>query len=115
MSRPTAAPLAYGSATVVSTTVALILLLRPAPGPGVALIGTAALLLGVLVALAVQARRARTAGTGPAPAGPEPAGTGPAAGRPGRGRPGPAEAAAHRPAPVRRRDPAPLGGPSPRR
>ncbi|MFI6107920.1 hypothetical protein [Streptomyces sp. NPDC051310] len=62
MPRPTAAQLAYGSATVVFSTVALLLLSRTTTGLGVALVGVVSLLLGVLVTLGMPApRRARAA------------------------------------------------------
>ncbi|MFF9867819.1 hypothetical protein ACF1G0_20735 [Streptomyces sp. NPDC013953] len=62
MPRPTAAQLAYGSATVVFSTVALLLFSRTTTGLGVALVGVVSLLLGVLVTLSVPApRRARAA------------------------------------------------------
>ncbi|MGW8488108.1 hypothetical protein [Streptomyces sp. NPDC055886] len=51
MPRPTAAQFAYGSATVVTTTLALLLLFRTDSGVGVAAVGTIALALGLLVAL----------------------------------------------------------------
>ncbi|MGN9794089.1 hypothetical protein ACTMTU_23720 [Streptomyces sp. OZ13] len=51
MPRPTAAQLAYGSATVVFSTVALLLLTRATDGVAVAAIGIASLALGLLVAL----------------------------------------------------------------
>ncbi|MEV4682057.1 hypothetical protein [Streptomyces kurssanovii] len=51
MPRPTAAQLAYGSATVVLSTVALLLLTRATDGVAVAAIGIASLGLGLLVAL----------------------------------------------------------------
>ncbi|MGW2561707.1 hypothetical protein ACWCXB_21120 [Streptomyces sp. NPDC001514] len=53
MPRPTAAQLAYGSATVVVSTVAMLLLSRTTTGIGVAVIGIAALALGLLVAVTV--------------------------------------------------------------
>ncbi|GGT27589.1 hypothetical protein [Streptomyces purpureus] len=53
MPRPTAAQLAYGSATVVFSTVAMLLLFGTTTGVGVAVIGVAALLLGLLVAMTV--------------------------------------------------------------
>ncbi|MFG3285742.1 hypothetical protein [Streptomyces sp. NPDC048111] len=62
MPHPTAAQLSYGSATVVFSTVAMLLLSRTESGVGVAVIVLAALLLGLLVAVTVpmpQARRAR--------------------------------------------------------
>ncbi|AYG82599.1 hypothetical protein DWB77_04780 [Streptomyces hundungensis] len=62
MPRPTAAQLSYGSATVVFSTVAMLLLSRTESGVGVAVIVLAALLLGLLVAVTVPmplARRTR--------------------------------------------------------
>ena len=53
MPRPTAAQLAYGSATVVFSTLAMLLLSRTSSGVGIAVIGTAALALGLLVAVTV--------------------------------------------------------------
>ncbi|MFF8829823.1 hypothetical protein [Streptomyces sp. NPDC015131] len=61
MPRPTAAQLAYGSATVVLATVAMLLLSRTTTGLGVALIGVAALALGVLVTVTVPGRAGRRA------------------------------------------------------
>ncbi|GAA2958178.1 hypothetical protein [Streptomyces enissocaesilis] len=62
MPRPTAAQFAYGSATVVFSTLAMLLLSRTASGIGAAVIALAALALGVLVALTVPApKRERTA------------------------------------------------------
>jgi hypothetical protein len=51
MPRPTPAQLAYGSATVICSTLAMLLLSRAQSGPGVALIAVVALAVGVLVAL----------------------------------------------------------------
>ncbi|MET9978369.1 hypothetical protein ACFYOI_12895 [Streptomyces microflavus] len=51
MPRPTAAQLVYGSATVVVTTLALLLLSGTESGIGVALAATTALALGLLVAV----------------------------------------------------------------
>ncbi|MEV5592765.1 hypothetical protein [Streptomyces sp. NPDC052496] len=51
MPRPTAAQLAYGSATVVFSTLALLLLSQTRTGVGIAVIAIAALALGLLVAL----------------------------------------------------------------
>ncbi|GAA2479393.1 hypothetical protein [Streptomyces gobitricini] len=59
MPRPTAAQLAYGSATVVFATVAMLLLSRTTTGWGVALIGVAALALGLLVAMTLPAPATR--------------------------------------------------------
>ncbi|MER7106395.1 hypothetical protein [Streptomyces sp. NPDC000229] len=61
MPRPTAAQLAYGSATVVFATVAMLLLSRTTTGLGVALIGVAALALGLLVATTLPVPAARRA------------------------------------------------------
>ncbi|MDQ1010522.1 hypothetical protein QFZ82_005007 [Streptomyces sp. V4I23] len=57
MPRPTAAQYAYGSATVVFSTVALLLLTRTTDGIAVAAIGVLALALGLAVALALPVRR----------------------------------------------------------
>ncbi|MER5552810.1 hypothetical protein ABT001_14195 [Streptomyces sp. NPDC002793] len=56
MPRPTAAQLSYGSATVVLSTLAMLLLFRTESTVGVSAVGTAALVLGLLVALALPAR-----------------------------------------------------------
>ncbi|MFD5204018.1 hypothetical protein ACFWM7_28625 [Streptomyces sp. NPDC058375] len=64
MPRPTAAQFAYGSATVVATTLALLLLFRTESGVGVAAVGTTALALGLLVALRLPLPRHRTAAEG---------------------------------------------------
>jgi hypothetical protein len=65
MPRPTAAQLAYGSATVVFSTLALLLLTRTTNGIGVAAIGVASMALGLVVAVALPmgrtAQGARTA------------------------------------------------------
>ncbi|MFJ6069671.1 hypothetical protein ACIQFU_02310 [Streptomyces sp. NPDC093065] len=53
MPRPTAAQFAYGSCTVIFSTLAMLLLSRTSSGPGVALIAVAALALGLLVAMTV--------------------------------------------------------------
>ncbi|MEU0831723.1 hypothetical protein [Streptomyces sp. NPDC005969] len=53
MPRPTAAQLSYGSVTVVFSTLAMLLLSRTSSGIGIAVIGTAALALGLLVAVTV--------------------------------------------------------------
>ncbi|MFD7260855.1 hypothetical protein [Streptomyces sp. NPDC059874] len=71
MPRPTAAQLAYGSATVIVSTIAMLLLSQTSTGLGVAVIAAAALALGLLVAVTVPApkRRGRHAArTGPAAA-----------------------------------------------
>ncbi|MFJ3965367.1 hypothetical protein [Streptomyces sp. NPDC090036] len=59
MPRPTAAQLAYGSATVVMSTIAMLLLSQTSTGLGVAVISAAALALGLLVAVTVPAPRRR--------------------------------------------------------
>jgi hypothetical protein len=71
MPRPTAAQFAYGSATVVCSTLVMLLLSGTTAGLGIAVIGIAALALGLLVAVTVsmprrtKAGRGRTAGTEP--------------------------------------------------
>ncbi|WP_314616809.1 hypothetical protein [Streptomyces stackebrandtii] len=71
MQRPNAAQLAYGSATVVLATVALLLLSRTTTTLGIAVICVAGLLLGVLVAVTmpVRTRPVKTSAP-PAPAAP---------------------------------------------
>ncbi|MFC9131290.1 hypothetical protein ACFT4A_31230 [Streptomyces sp. NPDC057099] len=53
MPRPTAAQLAYGSCTVIFSTLAMLLLSQTSSGVGVAIIALAALALGLLVAMTV--------------------------------------------------------------
>ncbi|MEV0244139.1 hypothetical protein AB0I06_30085 [Streptomyces sp. NPDC050674] len=53
MPRPTAAQLAYGSCTVILSTLAMLLLSQTSSGAGIALIALAGLALGLLVALTV--------------------------------------------------------------
>ncbi|MFF2845502.1 hypothetical protein ACFVT5_04115 [Streptomyces sp. NPDC058001] len=53
MPRPTAAQLAYGTATVICCTLAMLLLSQTSSGIGVAVIALAALGLGLLVAVTV--------------------------------------------------------------
>ncbi|WP_406183056.1 hypothetical protein [Streptomyces sp. NBC_01006] len=67
MPRPTAAQLFYGSATVVVSTIAMLLLSQTSTGRGIAVIATAALALGLLVALTTASPRRR--GRHAAPAG----------------------------------------------
>ncbi|MBN0045852.1 hypothetical protein JS756_17425 [Streptomyces actuosus] len=55
MPRPTVAQLAYGSCTVVFSTLAMLLLSRTSSGPAVAVVAVAALALGLLVAMTVPA------------------------------------------------------------
>ncbi|MFI0238934.1 hypothetical protein [Streptomyces sp. NPDC016845] len=57
MPRPTVPQLLYGSATVICSTLAMLLLSRTSSGPGVAVIAVSALALGLLVALSVPSRR----------------------------------------------------------
>ncbi|HLL37065.1 MAG TPA: hypothetical protein VK545_24970 [Streptomyces sp.] len=66
MPRPTAAQLAYGSCTVILSTLAMLLLSQTSSAAGIALIAVAALALGLLVALAVPVRRAAAPRTAPA-------------------------------------------------
>jgi hypothetical protein len=53
MPRPTAAQLAYGSCTVIFSTLAMLALSQTSSGVGIAVIAVAALLLGLLVAMTV--------------------------------------------------------------
>ncbi|MFM9366966.1 hypothetical protein [Streptomyces sp. Da 82-17] len=64
MPRPTAAQLAYGSATVVFATLAMLLLFQTRSGLGVAVIAVASLALGLLVAVAVPTRGAAAGRSG---------------------------------------------------
>ncbi|MEU2783473.1 MULTISPECIES: hypothetical protein [Streptomyces] len=57
MPRPTAAQLAYGSCTVVFSTLAMLLLSQTGSGAGIAIIAFAAMLLGLLVAMTVPVPR----------------------------------------------------------
>ena len=57
MPRPTAAQLAYGSCTVVFSTLAMLLLSQTSSGAGIAVIAFAAMLLGLLVAMTVPVPR----------------------------------------------------------
>lgn len=59
MPRPTAAQLAYGSFTVIFSTLAMLLLSQTSSGAGIALIAVAALALGLLVAMTVPMPKAR--------------------------------------------------------
>lgn len=65
MPRPTAAQFAYGSCTVIFSTLAMLLLSRTSSGPGVALIAVAALALGLLVAMTVPLPGTRTVAATP--------------------------------------------------
>ncbi|AEN10285.1 MULTISPECIES: hypothetical protein [unclassified Streptomyces] len=66
MPRLTAAQVSYGSATVVLSALAMLLLSRTDSGAGVAVIGTASLLLGLLVSMTVPLRRRTKAARTPA-------------------------------------------------
>ncbi|MEV6166252.1 hypothetical protein AB0L71_30915 [Streptomyces sp. NPDC052052] len=67
MPRITAAQLAYGSVTVVFSTLAMLLLSDTESGVGIGLIGIAALALGLLVAVTVpHPSRAKSAKAGAA-------------------------------------------------
>jgi hypothetical protein len=68
MPRPNTAQLAYGSATVICSTLAMLLLSRTATGIGVAVIGIAGLLLGLLVAVTIPSSRRAKTPSQPAPA-----------------------------------------------
>ncbi|MER5212966.1 hypothetical protein ABT063_20910 [Streptomyces sp. NPDC002838] len=59
MPRPTAAQLAYGSCTVIFSTLAMLLLSQTSSGVGIAVIAVAALALGLLVAMTAPAPKAR--------------------------------------------------------
>ncbi|MFF6777823.1 hypothetical protein ACFY8W_30325 [Streptomyces sp. NPDC012637] len=69
MQRPNAAQYAYGSATVVLSTVALLLLAGTTTTLGIAAISAAGLMLGVLVAVTmpVRARHVKTSAATPSP------------------------------------------------
>ena len=59
MPRPTAAQLAYGSFTVIFSTLAMLLLSQTSSGVGIAVIAVAALALGLLVAMTVPVPKQR--------------------------------------------------------
>ncbi|MEV0484901.1 hypothetical protein AB0I69_30365 [Streptomyces sp. NPDC050508] len=61
MPRPTAAQLAYGSFTVIFSTLAMLLLSQTTSGLGIAVIAFAALALGLLVSLTVPQPKSRAA------------------------------------------------------
>ncbi|GAA4996692.1 hypothetical protein BKI49_13990 [Streptomyces sp. Tue6028] len=71
MPRPTAAQLAYGSCTVIFSTLAMLLLSQTSSGLGIALITVSALALGLLVAMTVPLPRTAPPAAAPA-ARPEP-------------------------------------------
>ncbi|MFE6351750.1 hypothetical protein ACFVOO_02895 [Streptomyces rochei] len=67
MPRPTAAQFAYGTCTVILSTLAMLLLSQTSSGPGVAVIAVASLALGLLVAVTVhRPRNTRTVTAVPA-------------------------------------------------
>ncbi|SED68699.1 hypothetical protein SAMN05216489_04122 [Streptomyces sp. 3213] len=63
MPRPTAAQLAYGSFTVIFSTLAMLLLSQTSSGLGIAVVAFAALALGLLVSLTVPQPKSRAAAT----------------------------------------------------
>ncbi|WP_018383930.1 hypothetical protein [Wenjunlia vitaminophila] len=68
MPRPTVAQLSYGTATVVLSAVAMLLLTDATSALAVSLVSVAALVLGTLVALAASpSRRTEGAGSSPSP------------------------------------------------
>ncbi|GAA3821135.1 hypothetical protein [Streptomyces chiangmaiensis] len=64
MPRPNAAQLAYGSCTVIFSTLAMLLLSQTSSGLGIAVIAVAALVLGLLVAVTVPLPKSASAGAG---------------------------------------------------
>ncbi|MER6035063.1 hypothetical protein ABT133_14305 [Streptomyces sp. NPDC001835] len=68
MPRPTAAQLAYGSCTVILSTLAMLLLSQASSGLAIAVIALAALALGLLVAMTVPLPGTRTVATSAEPA-----------------------------------------------
>ncbi|MER5306184.1 hypothetical protein ABT034_00030 [Streptomyces sp. NPDC002773] len=68
MQRPNAAQLAYGSATVVLATVALLLLTRTTTTLGITAVSLAGLLLGLFVAVTMPGRTASVKVAGGVPA-----------------------------------------------
>ncbi|MGW1979322.1 hypothetical protein [Streptomyces sp. NPDC001889] len=70
MPRPTAAQLAYGSATVVLSALALLLFTRTTAALGVAAIGLVSMALGLLVAVVLPMARAARTARGEAPTAP---------------------------------------------
>ncbi|WP_326690096.1 MULTISPECIES: hypothetical protein [unclassified Streptomyces] len=57
MPRPNPAQIAYGSATVICSSLAMLLLSQTRSGPGIVVIALAALALGLLVALTAPSAR----------------------------------------------------------
>ncbi|MBB5935213.1 hypothetical protein [Streptomyces zagrosensis] len=72
MPRPTPAQFAYGSATVVLSTLAMLLLSEARSGMGVAVISVAGLALGLLVAVTVPIPRPAASSPARDAAGPSP-------------------------------------------
>ncbi|MGV9246646.1 hypothetical protein [Streptomyces sp. NPDC003710] len=62
MPRPNAAQLAYGSCTVIFSTLAMLLLSETSSGLGITVIALAALALGLLVAVTVPLPRSASSG-----------------------------------------------------
>ena len=67
MPRPTAAQLAYGSCTVIFSTLAMLLLSQTSSGLGIALITLSALALGLLVAVTVPLPKPAPSAAAPTP------------------------------------------------
>jgi flagellar biosynthesis component FlhA len=65
MPRPTVAQLAYGSCTVIFSTLAMLLLSQASSAPAIAVITVAALALGLLVAMTVQRPKPASKATKP--------------------------------------------------
>ncbi|WP_020121188.1 hypothetical protein [Streptomyces canus] len=59
MPRPTAAQIAYGSITVIFSTLAMLLLSQTSSAVGTAVIAVSALVLGLLVAMTVPQPKSR--------------------------------------------------------
>ncbi|MEU5363136.1 hypothetical protein ABZ354_06485 [Streptomyces sp. NPDC005925] len=57
MPRPTVAQLAYGSCTVIVSTLALLLLSQASSAPAIAVVTVAALTLGLLAAMIIPRRK----------------------------------------------------------
>ncbi|MFI2374081.1 hypothetical protein ACH5AO_03255 [Streptomyces sp. NPDC018964] len=72
MPRPTVAQLAYGSCTVIFSTLAMLLLSGASSVAGVAVVAVSALVLGLLVAMAVPFSGSRRPAVAERPAVPEP-------------------------------------------
>ncbi|MER6284296.1 hypothetical protein [Streptomyces sviceus] len=59
MPRPTAAQIAYGSITVICSTLAMLLLSQTSSAVGTAVVAVSALVLGLLVAMTVPQPKSR--------------------------------------------------------